>query len=528
MTGAIGNILSGTAQKQLFALQKTARTVDSVQLQLATGRRVNSAIDNPQNFFTARSLNNRASDLSALLDGIGQSIRTVQVAAHGVEAIERLLVQGEAVALDKEAKLENGEAIGSNYDVIIDNSPPPLSTQILADAPVGYWRLNETAGGTAVNLGSGGASIDGIYQNGAAQGATTLYNNGGDVSVDFDGINDRIRIPNSPLINTAASTPERTVELVFNADTVAGRQVLYEEGATVNGLTIYIDNGNIHVTGEDDQGAQRWADANINAPIVAGQTYHIAFVFDLPNNSFTGYLDGVDIGSVGVANGTFPSHSGGIGIGRVNGGVQFHDGESGGSGFAFDGRISDVALYNRALANSELLSHATSLNASTSTQVHNSEFQGIWEQIDRVSIDAHYRGINLLKGDNLVTHFNEEGRSILTTEGVDFTVGAFGITDHDFDDLTDVRLIIANIRIAIEQVRRFGTRLSNDLGIIQTREDFTRGTINTLKAGSDDLTLADQNEAGANLLALQTRESLAMTALSIGANQAQGILTIFS
>ncbi|MCB1530601.1 MAG: hypothetical protein H6853_05620 [Rhodospirillales bacterium] len=528
MSGAIGNVLSGTAQKQLIALQKTARIVDSVQLRLATGLRVNSALDNPQNFFTARALSNRASDLFALLDGIGQSVRTVQEAVHGVESIERLLTQAEAVALDKKVKIENGETIVSNYEVIKDSSPPPLSAQIMAGSPDAYWRLNDTGPGQAINLGLGGAALDSDYTGGTVKGAPALYNNGGDVSADFDGINDRIRVPDSPLINTAV-TAARTVELVFNADTVAGRQVLYEEGAGVNGFTIYIDNGSLYVTGEDDQGAERWIDANINAPIVAGQTYHAAFVFNQPDNSFTGYIDGVDIGSVGVANGIFPEHSGDIGIGGMNGGVQFHDGEgAGGNGYNFDGRISDVAVYNRALSEKELLRHAESLNATTTTQIHNNEFQPIWEQIDRFSTDAHYRGINLLHGDNLVTRFNESGRSILTTEGVDFTVGAFGIPDHDFDDLTDVELMIEKIRDALEKVRQFGKKLTNDLSIIQTREAFTRGTINTLRGGSDDLTLADQNEMGAELLALQTREQIQVSTLSFTFKSGFSILSVLT
>ena len=80
----IGNILNTVQQRQLLAIQRTTRSLDVSQLRLATGKRVNSAIDDPQNFFAAKSLNNRASDLSRILDGIAQGIRTVQEANNGL------------------------------------------------------------------------------------------------------------------------------------------------------------------------------------------------------------------------------------------------------------------------------------------------------------------------------------------------------------------------------------------------------------------------------------------------------------
>ncbi len=529
MTLSVGNILSSALSKQVTALKSTSRLIASVQLQLATGKRINSALDNPQNFFESQALGNRARDIERLLDGIGVSIRTVQEASNGVTAIERLLEQAETIALDKREKLESGTEILNNYEVIKEVIPTQLSAQILADNPDAYWRLDETAGAVATNLGAGGAAIDALYSGGVVQGAPALYSNGGAVSADFDGVDDRIRVPDSPLINTAV-TAERTIELVFNADTVAGRQILYEEGAGVNGITIYIDNGSLYFTAEDDQGAQRFADLNINTSVVAGQVYHVALVFDGPNATFAGYLDGVNVGTItGLATeGVFPSHSGDIGIGGMNGSVQWHDGESSGSnGFNFDGRIADVAIYNRALSDSELLSHASSLNATTTTEIHNRDFQKVLEQIDGIAVDAQYRGVNLLNGDNLITTFNESRSNILTTEGVDFTTEGFGIRDYDFDDLTDVSLIIEDVRRALQEVRRFGRSLASDLSIIKTRETFARSTVNTLKSGASDLVVADQNEVGASMLALQTREAIQATVLSLTAQSNFAVLRLF-
>lgn len=249
--------------------------------------------------------------------------------------------------------LNGGDGNDTLYAYVNIQNSQFLSNVILNDNPVGYWRLNETSGTTADNLGTTGAPIDASLTGGVTLGAGVLYGSG-DVSMRFDGVNDGIRVPDSADINTSTYA-QRTVELVFNADDVTTRQVLFEEGGATNGLTIYLLGGNVYVTGEDDGD---WVDADIHAAVSVGTTYHIAFVFDQPNNMFTGYLDGVNIGSVTVNNKVFPSHSGDIGIGYAPDGVQFHDGESGSGGFYFDGRISDVALYNTALSAADIQARA--------------------------------------------------------------------------------------------------------------------------------------------------------------------------
>ena len=252
--------------------------------------------------------------------------------------------------------------LNEDTDIGIGAEANPLSATILANNPAGYWLLDETSGTTADNIGAVGSAIDGTINGSPTLGAAALYSSGG-ASIDFDGTNDGILIPDDASINTSTYT-EKTVELVFNADDVTTRQVLYEEGGTTHGLTIYLDGGNVYVTGEHDG---VWVDANINASVSTGTTYHVAFVFDQAANSFEGFLDGVSMGSVTVGNATFPSHSGDIGIGYAPDGVQFHDGESGG-GFHFDGRISDVAVYTTALTAAEITARADIVGGTLPTE----------------------------------------------------------------------------------------------------------------------------------------------------------------
>ena len=92
-------LLSASAMNNVLAIRNAQSMVDLSTLRLSTGRKVNSALDNPMNFFTARALDNRASDLMRLLDGIGSSIRAVEEASNGVSALTRLLNLAESDAL---------------------------------------------------------------------------------------------------------------------------------------------------------------------------------------------------------------------------------------------------------------------------------------------------------------------------------------------------------------------------------------------------------------------------------------------
>jgi len=185
-------VLSSAERSTLASIIRTQRTVDTVTARLASGLRIDSAIDDPQNFFTARALRNTASDFNSLLDGIGQSIRTIELAANGVEQTERLLDQAETLTLESLRLLEDGEIDPAVSELEIDVTPQPLSQQILALDPVLYYRLNETTG-PAVNLGTGGAAINGTFQGGVTRGAPALFDNSALPSAQFDGISMALR-----------------------------------------------------------------------------------------------------------------------------------------------------------------------------------------------------------------------------------------------------------------------------------------------------------------------------------------------
>src|SRR6204780_2080160 len=93
-----GIVLSASVRRNLLSLQSTASLLATTQNDLATGNKVNSALDNPTSYFTAAALNNRASDISNLLDGIGNGVQVLQAANTGITSLQSLVASAQSVA----------------------------------------------------------------------------------------------------------------------------------------------------------------------------------------------------------------------------------------------------------------------------------------------------------------------------------------------------------------------------------------------------------------------------------------------
>src|ERR1700682_5494045 len=91
-------ILSASVRQNLLSLQSTADLLSTTQNRLATGKKVNSALDNPTNFFTAAGLDNRASDINNLLDGIGNGVQVLQAANTGIPSLQKLVYTAKSIA----------------------------------------------------------------------------------------------------------------------------------------------------------------------------------------------------------------------------------------------------------------------------------------------------------------------------------------------------------------------------------------------------------------------------------------------
>src|SRR5215471_9634878 len=93
-----GIVLSASVRQNLLSLQSTADLLATTQSRLSTGKSVNSALDNPTNFFTAQSLDNRASDINNLLDGIANGVQVLQAANTGITSLQKLIDSAKSIA----------------------------------------------------------------------------------------------------------------------------------------------------------------------------------------------------------------------------------------------------------------------------------------------------------------------------------------------------------------------------------------------------------------------------------------------
>jgi len=93
-----GIVLSSSVRQNLLSLQSTADLLATTQSRLSTGKKVNTALDNPTNFFTAQSLDGRASDISNLLDGIGNGVQVLQAANTGITSLSKLVDTAKSIA----------------------------------------------------------------------------------------------------------------------------------------------------------------------------------------------------------------------------------------------------------------------------------------------------------------------------------------------------------------------------------------------------------------------------------------------
>ena len=90
-------VLSAAFGRTCCNCSRPSDLITQTQTRLATGKRVNSALDNPINFFTAQGLTSRASDLNTLLDSMSSGINTIQAANNGITSITKLVQSAQAL-----------------------------------------------------------------------------------------------------------------------------------------------------------------------------------------------------------------------------------------------------------------------------------------------------------------------------------------------------------------------------------------------------------------------------------------------
>jgi len=143
-----GITLSASVRQNLLSLQSTASLLATTQNDLATGNKVNSALDNPTNYFTAQSLNNRASDIGNLLDSIGNGVQVLQSANTGITSLQSLVASAQSIA---NQVLQSPTGYSTKSNVTSNALTGATATNLLASsstAVAGSALVENTSGAT--------------------------------------------------------------------------------------------------------------------------------------------------------------------------------------------------------------------------------------------------------------------------------------------------------------------------------------------------------------------------------------------
>ncbi|MFH1027329.1 MAG: flagellin [Pseudomonadota bacterium] len=176
-----------------------------------------------------------------------------------------------------------------------------------------------------------------------------------------------------------------------------------------------------------------------------------------------------------------------------------------------------------------LASSAMATNDTLSQVTYESQFLQIKSQITTLASDSGYRGTNLLTDGTLAIEFAPKaGDAKLTVAGFEADAESLNVTATiNWAIGGSAASALSSMDSALTTLRSKSSVLASNLSVITTRQDFTDSVINTLQQGADGLTLADMNNEGANMLMLQTRQSLGTTALSLSSQAAQSVLRLF-
>ena len=371
--------LTASMRSNLLSLQSTQSLMDRTQDRLSTGKKVNSAIDNPMSYYTSQRLTNRAGDLEDLLDSMGQGIQTIKAANEGIESITAFVQQAKAVA--NTARDTSAKAVAKSNGTFENKLDAGKTTNVILT--IGDVTLTATGFADTSDLDD------------LVTALTTDPNDGAYDAADFT-------------IEAGTGADEGKLIINVKEDTKLADQAISLEGTGQLGI------------------------------------------------SLSGKLDNTL-------------------------------------------RDSSMQQYNDILV-----------------------------QIDQLASDASYKGVNLLRNDDLKVVFNEDRSSYLEIKGDDASSNGLGLspaTDWNTNEAVDA--VIEDIEGAINELRDMASVFGNNYSIVQTRQDFTENLINVLEEGSDNLILADMNEESANMLALQTRQQLAINSLSLASQAAQSVLQLF-
>jgi flagellin len=542
-----GIVLSASVRQNLLSLQSTADLLSATQGRLASGKRVNSALDNPVNFFTASGLDSRASDINNLLDSIGNGVQVLQAANTGITSLQKLVDTAKSIA-NQALQTTVGYSTKAN---ITSGAITTNGVAVSASDLRGLGTVTNTAAtlGAVVNAGAGpGTLAAATLLSGIGTGATAIANG------DTFSVNGKNITFDTATVTATKSTTDASGNVTFYTQSAAAVSDLLSAIDTAAGNT---GTGSVASTVANSGAATSKLQLNtgVNSDLTLGGTTGLAKL---------GLTAGITKRTGDTL--TFASLGGGLATT-----VTFGDGTGGtvktlndlnnllagdnltaaisASGLLTIATSNDFASYSLPTVGGTAQSGGDANGAFQSTkgavttanpisdpnsqatrQGLVSQYNAILNQISTTSKDASFNGVNLLNGDTLKLVFNETGTSTLSITGVSFNPGGLGLANlvagTDFIDNAATNRVLSSLTTAGTTLRSEASALGANLSVVQIRQDFSKNLINVLQTGSANLTLADTNAEAANNQALSTRQQIATSTLALANTAQQNVLRL--
>jgi flagellin-like hook-associated protein FlgL len=532
--------LSKAVRQNLLSLQSTATNMAKTQNRLATGLKVNSALDNPSNFFTASALNSRAGDMANLLDSMASGIQTIEAADNGLKSITKTVESMQSTLRqarqDKSFKTESYTMTSADVTALETNASAAVASakQLTVSggafaegtsASIGLiggatastelgavdatFDLDVAADGVDFSISTNGATATAVTIRGGAPGANTITVDAGATAFTLD------------VADGSAVTQDELVEAINGGFAAVDLDIT----ASIN------DDGNLVFTAAktDDLAA---ADVTVSAVATAGTGPAIGdFGFSGASPTQTETIDWeaktVDQ-LVSQINASTSDFAGKVRASNDNGKLRLENQSTAAldvTGVSATGAVDGVSTASSEIGGNDVRKNLVK------------QFNELRDQLDKFADDASFNGINLLRGDKLKLTFNETGTSTIEIQAKDAagaetsinntSLGITNAVDADFDSDAGLDARLDALKSSLDTLRSQSSTFGSNLSVVENRQDFTKNMINTLETGAANLTLADSNEEAANLLALQTRQQLSSTALSMASQADQAVLRLF-
>ena len=580
-----GISLTASMRSNLLSLQNIARQQDIVQNRLATGLKVSSAIDNPSSYYTASSLNNRAADLTALLDAMSQGVQTIKAASEAIDSGTKFLEQAKAVANQAletaiPAKEWFAEQAGENGAVV---ETAQELRQAIADNKAticvyGTIDLGDisTEGGLSLKANQKlvGIGYFGNFSNQNSQIIATanaskhlinIHSNNclvSDLSLDFknsvesgDSVVLHISVNNTHTVlrnldikgQFSSKNPSGYIRgalwTSYSETEIQGKMNFHISGYL--GWGIYASSGKLDITtgaelniktaGEAGYGIYTTTTTNIFGKLNIKTSKGAAIINCSFLNIYKSAQLYLSIGSGYAFIHSFQNNNRPCRINieadaklalAQNGREKWYQTTE---GYRDESILKKIFLEN--IETEMRVKNISSWNIPkikiNNAEINDGNYQQIIEQYNSLINDCSYKGINLLDGQNLKINFNEDRSSKIDVTGVKADSDSLGLKTKEWKTAEDIEKSVSELEEAINSLRSFASAFGNYYSIVTTRQDFTENLINVLEEGADKLTLADMNQESANMLALQTSQQLAVNSLSLASQASQAVLRLF-